>query len=110
MLNKYSQKQICEGLDESYPATITWDFLGNSYTEETSDVWFMWADDSSTFELEETVFIDSSERFDAITETQWSGFVATVTTASATPTGATKANYGVGEIYIDSNGDVFIYS
>jgi hypothetical protein len=46
----------------------------------------------------------------AITETQWSGFVATVTTASATPTGATKANYGVGEIYIDSNGDVFIYS
>ena len=60
-----------EGLDESYPATVTWDFLGNSYTEETSDVWFMWADDSSTFELEETVFIDSSERFHAITETQW---------------------------------------
>ena len=60
-----------DGLDETYPATVTWDFLGTTYTQETSNQWFMWADDSSTFKVEKTIPIDSSERFHAATEPQW---------------------------------------
>ncbi len=60
-----------DGLDETYPATVTWDFLGTTYTQETSNQWFMWADDSSNFKVEKTIPIDSSERFHAATEPQW---------------------------------------
>ena len=60
-----------EGLDQTYPATVTWDFLGNSYTQETNNQWFMWADDSSTFKVDQTISIDSSERFHSAEETQW---------------------------------------
>ena len=60
-----------DGLDQTYPATVTWDFLGKSYTQETNNQWFMWADDSSTFKVDQTIFIDSSERFHSAEETQW---------------------------------------
>ncbi len=60
-----------DGLDQTYPATVTWDFLGKSYTQETNNQWFMWADDSSTFKVDQTISIDSSERFHSAEETQW---------------------------------------
>ncbi len=60
-----------DGLDDTYPTTVTWDFLGKTYTQETFDQWFMWADDSSTFKVDKTIPIDSSERFRANSDAQW---------------------------------------
>tara|TARA_B100000029_G_scaffold508496_1_gene595499 strand:- start:13230 stop:15257 length:2028 start_codon:yes stop_codon:yes gene_type:complete len=60
-----------DGLEDTYPTTVTWDFLGKTYTQETSDQWFMWADDGSTFKVEKIIPIDSSERFRANNDGQW---------------------------------------
>ena len=45
----------------------------------------------------------------SVSNTQWQGFVATVYTASASPVGS-SAKYGVGEIHIDDDGEIYIYS
>ena len=44
-----------------------------------------------------------------ITNAQWGGFVATVYTGSASPVG-NDPQYGVGEIHIDADGEIYIYS
>jgi len=45
----------------------------------------------------------------SVTEGQWQGFVATVNTGSDSPVGGSP-NYGVGEIHIDADGEIYIYS
>ena len=60
-----------DGLDNAYPTTVAWDFLGGSYTQTTSDNWFMWVDDSSTFRVNRTVQIDSTERFFVAEDPKW---------------------------------------
>ena len=45
----------------------------------------------------------------SVSNKQWQGFVATVYTASASPVGS-SAKYGVGEIHIDDDGEIYIYS
>ena len=45
----------------------------------------------------------------SVSDTQWQGFVATVYTASASPVG-NLPKYGVGEIHIDDDGEIYIYS
>jgi hypothetical protein len=44
-----------------------------------------------------------------VTDSEWQGYVATVYTSSGSPVGESP-KYGVGEIHIDENGDIFIYS
>jgi hypothetical protein len=44
-----------------------------------------------------------------VTDSEWQGYVATVFTSSGSPVGESP-KYGVGEIHIDENGDIFIYS
>ena len=45
----------------------------------------------------------------SVTEGQWQGFVATVNTGSDSPVGGSP-NYGVGEIHVDADGEIYIYS
>ncbi len=45
----------------------------------------------------------------SVTEGQWQGFVATVNTGSDSPIGSSP-NYGVGEIHVDADGEIYIYS
>ena len=52
-----------EGLNSVYPANVTWDFLGNTHTEEVVNNWFMWVDEGSTLNFDKTIMIDSVERF-----------------------------------------------
>ena len=51
--------------------------------------------------------VGSSET--SVSDTQWQGFVATVYTSSASPVG-NEPKYGVGEIHIDDDGEIYIYS
>jgi len=44
-----------------------------------------------------------------VTDSEWQGYVATVFTSSGSPVDESP-KYGVGEIHIDENGDIFIYS
>ena len=44
-----------------------------------------------------------------VPDSKWGGFVATVYTASASPVGSSP-KYGVGEIHVDDDGEIYIYS
>ena len=44
-----------------------------------------------------------------VPDSKWGGFVATVYTGSASPVNSSP-KYGVGEIHIDENGEIYIYS
>ncbi len=44
-----------------------------------------------------------------VPDSNWGGFVATVYTASASPVGSSP-KYGVGEIHVDDDGEIYIYS
>ena len=44
-----------------------------------------------------------------VPDSKWGGFVATVYTGSASPVGAAP-KYGVGEIHVDGDGEIYIYS
>ena len=45
----------------------------------------------------------------SVPDSKWGGFVATVYTASASPVGSSP-KYGVGEIHVDDDGEIYIYS
>jgi hypothetical protein len=45
----------------------------------------------------------------SVADSEWNGFVATVYTGSASPVGAAP-KYGVGEIHVDGDGEIYIYS
>ena len=45
----------------------------------------------------------------SVPNSKWNGFVATVYTGSASPVGAAP-RYGVGEIHVDADGEIYIYS
>ena len=44
-----------------------------------------------------------------VPDSKWGGFVATVYTGSASPVNSSP-KYGVGEIHIDDDGEIYIYS
>ena len=60
-----------EGLERSYQTNVEWEFLGNTFSEEALDNWYMWVDEASQLVVDQTVPIDSAERFHATESLRW---------------------------------------
>ena len=60
-----------EGLDQSYQTNVEWEFLGNTVSDEALDNWYMWVDEASQLVVDQTVPIDSVERFHATELLRW---------------------------------------